>query len=282
MVIKQTNRLTQTEKLAVALLEDAAYKKNKLQNHAFLQNDINFDREIPCFFLGYVGERLVTFLAVFLPTRTEAELLAFTHPEFQNKGCFGLLFTEACRVLIALRIREVVFAVEPASKSAHAVLKTLGNTKLLRSEYRMVVSNLNRAPDPGGLQLFEVDSTNKELFRAALAAAFPEAENQENFYDSVLHSDLRRGYIVYRDRPVGVFNLELGEEHTFLYGVGIAPDFRGKGYGKQLMGHAMRQGLTLGKRIVLDVDSQNPIAFHLYQSCGFQIDFQVDYYGYRI
>lgn len=282
MTITKTNALTDGQKQEIQALENAAYKKYKLQNHAYLTNEINFDRKIPCFFLGHVGERLVAFLTTFLPTRQEGEIVAFTHPDFQRKGCFSQLLAEASRILILHRIRDVVFAVEPASKNGLAVLKTFGNVGCGRSEYRMSVSSLKNAPPYGDLQFFEVDISNQELFRTALAVVYPDNNDRDNFFDAVLHSDLRRGYIAYKDRPIGVFNIGMEQGDAFIYGVGVAKEFRGVGYGKELMGYAMHEGLRLAKKLVLDVDSDNPVAIHIYKKCGFKIDFQVNYYKYKI
>lgn len=281
MTIIKTNSLTTEQERDIALLEKAAYKKYKLGNSAFLSNDINFSRSIPCFFMGYVGERLAAFLTLFMPTKQEAEIVAFTHPDFWEKGCFGQLFDEAAVTLLKYGIKEVLFAVEPKSKNAQAVLKTLGCTDPEHSEYRMVVTSLDKAPDYSGVHFFEVDNSNKELFRAAIAAVYPDDKDMDNFYDAVVSSDTRHGYILYTDRPIGIFNIGT-EQGASLYGVGISPEFRGRGYGKKLMGYAMREGLSLSDKLTLDVDSDNPVAYALYLKCGFKTEFQVDYYRYRL
>lgn len=282
MKIIKTALLSPQQIAEIQALETAAYKRYKLENHAFLSNDINFNRELPCFFLGYVGERLVAFLTIFVPTRQEAEIQAFTHPDFQKKGCFDQLLEEALRLLKAARIPDLLFALEPASKNGLATLQTFPGNRWERSEYRMTVCSLKKAPDSSGLQLFEVDNSNRALFRDAINLVFPR-ENLDNYCDAVISSDFRHGYMVYKNGPVGVFNLstEHGGE-AMLYGVGIAEIHRGNGYGSALMGHAMRQGLRLADRITLDVDSDNPVALSLYKKCGFQVNFQVDYYRWPI
>lgn len=280
MDIIKTNILSESQQLEINKLQQAAYKKHGLMNSAWLSNEINYDRSIPCFFMGYVGERLVSFLSLFLPTRQEAEVVAFTHPDFQRKGCFSLLLEEAEAVLRRAKINTVVFAIETKSRSGMAVLKTFPGAKYDRSEYRMRADYRVKVPDSNGTRCFEVDQSNKELFRTALALVFPDSQDRNNFYDAVVNSDLRRGYIIYRDRPIGVFNIGIEDGDSFIYGVGIASEYRGMGYGKKLMGHAMREGLRFSKNLVLDVDSENPVALSLYKKCGFAIDFQVDYYRF--
>ncbi len=48
-----------------------------------------------------------------------------------------------------------------------------------------------------------------------------------------------------------------------------------------MVGFALNEGLKKPDKVVLDVDSENSTAFNLYKKCGFQIDFQVDYYRYE-
>lgn len=69
---------------------------------------------------------------------------------------------------------------------------------------------------------------------------------------------------------------------AYCYGVGIIKKYRGKGLGKQLMTFILDEGLKHTNKIVLDVDSSNPAAYNLYLKCGFEVDFQVDYYLYDL
>ncbi|HAR86062.1 MAG TPA: hypothetical protein DCR69_10055 [Clostridium sp.] len=120
------------------------------------------------------------------------------------------------------------------------------------------------------------------MFEKITREAFPDLEDSSNFIDTVIYSENRRGYIAYKEgAPVGVFDFNYEEGHAFLYGVAIAIPYRGKGFGKQLVGFALNEGLKKSDKVVLDVDSENPTAFNLYKKCGFQIDFQVDYYRYE-
>lgn len=274
--------LTQHQCDEVNELQRAAYRRYRLKNKVSTTNDINFDLSVPCFFLGYVGERLVAFLSLFIPTSDEAEVVAFTHPQFCDKGCFTLLFDEAKAVLRRNKIHNVLFAVEPRSRSGLAVLKTLGCFNPGHSEQRMLSSSPSLAPDCSRLQLFEVDNSNRTLFQQALLAVFNEKDNFNSFCNAVIYSDLRHGYIVYTDRPIGVFNLNIEDDIAFLYGVGIIEELRGKGYGGCLMGHAMREGFKYANRMALDVDIENKPAHNLYEKCGFKTDFRVDYYSMTI
>ncbi|MEG0541562.1 MAG: GNAT family N-acetyltransferase [Angelakisella sp.] len=282
MRIEKTNVLTMEQIKAVSDLEKAAFKKHRLENHAFLSNDINFDKRIPCFYMGYDGDRLVAFLSFFIPTQQEAEISAVTHPDFQRRGYFTELLNAAKSTLLAHKIKKILFVLEPKSKSGLGVLKTFQGNCFERSEYRMSLDNLDNVPSWDPLQFFEVDQSNKALFQEVLRQIHPDMEDQDNYVEAVVNSDTRKGYIAYRETPIGVFNINYEDGNAFLYGVGIAEKHRGNGFGKQLTGYAIAQGLKNAPKVVLDVDSDNPTAFHIYKKCGFQIDFQVDYYSYNL
>ena len=96
--------------------------------------------------------------------------------------------------------------------------------------------------------------------------------------EAVLTSELRRAYLIYdRKRPVGVFELADGDALT-LCGVAVAEEERGKGYGKAIVRAALNFAAEAGKRIELDVDSENPPALVLYRKFGFQPTFEVQYW----
>jgi L-phenylalanine/L-methionine N-acetyltransferase len=76
-------------------------------------------------------------------------------------------------------------------------------------------------------------------------------------------------------KDVGMFKL-IHEEHrnahnAYLGGVGIHPDFAGKGYGKKMFGEIIELGKEWGlKRIELSTATINEKALALYEKMGFE------------
>ncbi|WP_346915839.1 GNAT family N-acetyltransferase [Clostridium sp.] len=277
-----TNKLTENQITEILNLETVSFGEDALENHAFLSNEINFDKTVQCFYMGYENDVLVAFLTTFIPTSYEGEILAVTHPEYRGRGYFKKLFQCAKETLLSKGINKVLLVVEPKSRSGVEVLKSFKYSKLERSEYRMSYSGSKTLIEYPNLKFFQVNNENKEIFAKITREAFPDLEDSSNFIDTVIYSENRKGYISYREGvPVGVFDFNYEEGHAFLYGVAIAIPYRGKGFGKQLVGFALNEGLKKSDKVVLDVDSENPAAFNLYKKCGFQIDFQVDYYRYE-
>lgn len=287
--IEKASRLPEERKAEIRELERGVREEESLQNTAFLDNELNFDREAPCFYLGYEGDRLVSFLTVFFPDREDGEITAFTHPAYRRKGYFSVLLREAAEDLKKLGVGRAVLCLEAESESGGAVLERLPKPSFLRSEYRMLWGSAEVPPLREGLRVLPLSRQNRDEYYAIrvpvdLPGGEERAEASEEkgagFVDAVLASETRRGYLLYDgETPVGVFDLETEPSRLFLYGVAVAREYRGKGYGREIVRCALREGIKLGKPVVLDVDKDNAPALHLYRSCGFETLFRMDYYA---
>jgi ribosomal protein S18 acetylase RimI-like enzyme len=252
-----------------------------LQNEAFLSNELNFNKDLPCFFLGYENSELIAFLSAFIPMENEAEVVAFTHPAHRKLGHFTALLNKAVEMLKKAGIHKILFLLEPCSRSGESVLKKYSDIKWERTEYQLVHSG-NIPVLSNTLKLQSVNMENIELCIKLTDKIFNKPhEKNDNFVLNAINSPDREIFIAFKENePVGTFNLHYLNDTTFIYGFGIAPEYQGKGYGKQLLNHALNVGFTKSKKVTLDVDSDNPPAYKLYINSGFVIDFQVDYYCY--
>ncbi|MFA9464215.1 MAG: GNAT family N-acetyltransferase [Velocimicrobium sp.] len=281
MNIIKCNVLSENQRREIKELEESCFLLEKLQNHAFLSNEINFNQEFPCFYLGYEEDKLVAFLTTFIPTRTEAEILAVTHPEYRKQGKFHALLLAALEELKTVGTSHILFVVEAKSESGAQVIHSMGLDTIDHSEYRMKwdLHKDSLAKTKQTLSFELVTEENKNLLKQILMEAFEDAEDNDSFIDSVVDSNDRKGFLAFDDtKAVGSFSLNKEDGDCSIYGVSILKQYRGNGYGKQLVYKALEESKKLSNTLVLDVDSKNPVAFSLYQSCGFVITFQVDYY----
>lgn len=280
MNIVKTNSVTPGQEAEIRELETKSFAEEHLENRAFLSNDLNLDRSLPCFYLGYEGKTLTAFLTTFFPTREDGEINAFTHPDYRRQGRFTSLLQEAFRDLRDAGIGRAVFAVEPNSTSGMASLRSFPAVEWLRAEYRMVGEEENVPPMAEGRTVRPLEAATKTDYLAISEKAFAEEEEGETLADAIIESQTRQGFLLYdRGEAVGVFDFELDGERIFLFGVAVKEECRNRGYGREIVRYALREGRRLQKPVVLDVDSENPPALHLYRNCGFQTTFQVDYYA---
>ena len=284
MRIDKVNELTEEQKKQIEELESMCFEKEGLENHLFLSNEINYDRSIPVFYMAYEKDQLIGFLTIFIPTREEAEISAIVHPDYQRRGIFTELDQAARQVIAENNIDRILYSVETKSKNAQGVLKSWHISKIRRSEYRMKMSKEKILKDSetyqkdASFQLERVTESTIQKYLEISNKAFGEEEDI-GFADTLMNSNSRMGYAFFKDNEIiGTVAIGLEEKEPFIYGVAIDTRQRGNGYAKYLMEQACLIGIQHGDTLQLDVDSENPVAFHLYQNMGFEITFQVDYY----
>ncbi|MDU1909994.1 GNAT family N-acetyltransferase [Fusobacterium sp.] len=286
MKIEKINILTEEQKNKIINLQKICNKFENLKAEVFLSNEINFDKEIPCFFLCYEKEELIAFLTAFLPTKEEGEISAFTHPKYRKKGIFKKLFEESVEILRKNDIPKILFVTEPESKSSKEVLKRIGKIKLVRSEYTMsyLKESFQEENDNKRLKFETVTEKNKRIYSQMTEEIFEMPEGTSiNFVENVIKSVDRDAYIGYLNKEnIGIFNMNYIKDGVFLYGLGIRNFFKRKGYGKEIMNFALKKAFEKGSKALLDVDSDNVSAYSLYKKLGFVIEFQADYYEYYI
>jgi len=133
-------------------LEGICQSYDKTKGSAFLSNEINFSKEVNCFFLLYEEETLVSFLSMFIPTSKEAEVSAYTLPEKRKKGFFKILLESAINELRKYGVKEILFVHEPSSNDGMLALKKL-NVIYDFSEYLLVYSQDEFIKRDGKLKL---------------------------------------------------------------------------------------------------------------------------------
>jgi ribosomal protein S18 acetylase RimI-like enzyme len=138
-------------------------------------------------------------------------------------------------------------------------------------------------------QIVPITEEHISGFRAAVDAvarerrylAFLEAPPLENVTRFVLNN-IEHGYpqfvVVSADIVVGWCDVRPNRtrviySHCGTLGVGLLPDFRGKGIGRKLMGQTIHAAFAFGlTRIELTVREENVNAIALYKSLGFEIE----------
>lgn len=285
MYIAETAVLTPRQTEQVQALQQAAYAPEGLENAAWLSNELNFDRAMPCFYLAWEQDAPapqdapVAFLTLFLPTREQAEVVAFTHPAHRRAGYFKALCARAAARCREAGIPEFLFAVEPRSVGGCAALAAMPGCVWSHSEYRMEYTG----PAPASaerLALRRVNADGAAQYRAFLEQEMGETD-VDNYVAAALENPERAAYLVLLDgAPAGMFHINLGElpGRAFLYGVGVAPGLRGRGLGQELMALALAEARAVRDIVVLDVDSGNASAYHIYKKLGFCVTFGVDYH----
>lgn len=284
MNIIKTTSLNDLQKKDIFQLEEVCKIHDKLQGNIFLSNAINFNREINCFYMLYEEQKMISFMAIFMPTQKEAEISAYTLPEHRQQGCFRSLLHEVINELKKYSINNILFVQEPASADAKLVCDRL-DAKYEYSEYLL---SYNGEPN---FIIKNEQITLKQYSNECI-------EDIAQIYVDVFQEDPKEAYsmvkklieskdiitcIAYLNgKMIGVCNVNTESDEVSIFGFGIATIYQGNGYGKKVLCLLLERLSNMKKSsITLEVSSVNNIAFNLYRKCGFEIKTQYDYYRYQ-
>lgn len=93
----------------------------------------------------------------------------------------------------------------------------------------------------------------------------------------------KRGMVIYiaevDNKIIGKIHLEVGNAVSGIYGFGVLPEYRRKGYGREILMKAIEKLKEYNSNeIMLQVAVKNKNALDLYISCGFEETSTMDYY----
>lgn len=215
------------------------------------------------------------------------ELTGLVLPEYRRKGIFRQLF-EAAYAEAQRRAATNLLLVNYRALSVGAeVSKALGAI-YDSSEYHMEAQAAEMPPLPEvKLQLVTVEQKDLPELARLLTVAFGEGKggDVEELAEELKHANTKYWLAVVDGKAIGQIGalLEPSGEEVYIRGVGITPEHRSKGYGRQMLAAVLQLELAAGFRhFSLDVVTENENALSLYQSCGFRQTNVYDYYAVEL
>lgn len=244
-------------------------------------DDFNKDSDINAFLL-YDNNTLLSAITLFAPRKSEAELSAFTLPEFRRKGLFSKLLNEVKIELTARGIPDLLFVCDKSSRDGRNVVDHF-NANYEYSEYFMKL-NPQKVPDfkmDTGLQIREAMLDDKPAFVVINMLSFNETkEETEKFINDIFLSDRRIFHtLLFHNKIIGMIGIYIEEKRYYICGFCIDPEYRNRGLGRQALNYTVKKCCNMRpeKEIVLEVRVDNMNALSLYKEAGFQIITAYDY-----
>ncbi|MBE3559637.1 MAG: GNAT family N-acetyltransferase [Ktedonobacteraceae bacterium] len=239
-------------------------------------------------FLFYRDDQLVGCLILgSWEMEKKEQVLGAVHPDYRRQGIFRTLFETASRECVDLGVKWLVLESERASSAGKATALALG-ARYDSSEHVMELGEFQERYtfDPG-LYFQEADAGDVEALVAIQSKSFamPE-ERARRSVTYFLRNPRSRFYLAtFGERrlgcrePVGMLRVNETDEAVGIYVFAILPDYRGHGFGRQMLEETIRTiRARTQKPIRLDVDVNNAAALALYRSCGLQVIATCDYY----
>ncbi|MGT2743183.1 GNAT family N-acetyltransferase [Streptococcus plurextorum] len=280
-MITATNTLNAQQLAAVKDLIKTVQTHDGTYRTPYLSNMLNFDPEMPAFFLAYQGEQLVGLLTVYADDE-DVELAILVHPDHRRQGLARKLYAcyqaETANYPIASETfqTERVFLVKhPDLATAWSLVENTDTETWMgrerepyqfsqQAELTVSLAQAHHADDIARFQAQVFDSDYQVALRYAREAI---ADT-----DSLLYLLENSGAVI------GSCTVDISTDVNYLYGLAIAPDHQQKGYGTYLVKSVVNDLIRKNdKPFQIAVEDDNHVAKRLYENIGFTKQTQVVY-----
>lgn len=279
--IYASNKLTETQLKQVHEIEQVCRSFDNTKGSISLAQELNFYKEMNCLYMAYDGEALIGVLAVFAPIKDEAEISALIQPKCRRKGLFTRLLSEALVELKRFGIKELYFVHDTGSAAGKGMIERWGIDPD-HSEYLLVYDeDFNIGQCKTNLHIKQTGQEDlAEMTKLSLGVFGGNEEEWIRLHQKSLDSSNILCYIPYcQGKQIGIGSVNITEQGLFIFGFGILPTHRRKGYGRAFLSSMVDELQSkFDDGILLEVDSENNSAFMLYTTSGFKKQVQFDYY----
>lgn len=281
-MIRATNQLTEKERKAAKALIASCQAYDQTFREPYLSNMLNFNPNMPAFFLYYQEGELLGLLTVYADDE-DVEVSILVDPSHRRQGIARATYRSFEKELASYLIRSVTFQTERVFLDQHPDLAShwglvedeetetwLGRDRTSyaldsRSDVKVVLADPYYLDEIAQLhhQAFSDAEETLEVSRRYITEALEDS-------DSLLYILLKEGQVI------GVCTVDLSGNSNYLYGLAVAEAYRGQGYGSYLAKSVVNQLIEQNdKSFQIAVEDSNVGAKRLYEKIGFVKQTQV-------
>jgi ribosomal protein S18 acetylase RimI-like enzyme len=272
--------------------QDAQALRALVNSHDGLVLKIGLDggpaspEQAPTKFLVYEGSTLVGYCGVDVHGGGEPEICGMVHPDYRRRGIGRALLARAVEASKQYGAEKLLVIVEENSAAGKPFVQQAGGTYQFGENRMQLVlgktTNQKRhaTSDDSAIHIRAAGPEALDTLVRVTAAVFGDPEEQVRLWMSETVTDPTvRCYIGEQNaETVGVARIYFNDGMVGIYGFGVVPELRGRGYGRQLLQNILDQLQAEGhEQIILEVETENRPAVNLYLSCGFE---NLTTYGY--
>ena len=288
-MIQATNTLNDHQLLEAKALIATCQNYDGTYRDPYLSNMLNFDPNMPAFFLYYEKGELVGLLTVYADD-PDVEVAILVHPNHRRQGIARALYRSFEKETASYPIESVTFQTERVFLERHPDF--VDNWGLVEDEETETWLGKDRRPYPlatvSNLDVLLADSSYQDQISQLKFQAFSEEHESKEVVDRYVAKALKdpesRLYILLKNgQVIGTCTVDLSSNTNYLYGLAIAELERGQGYGSYLAKSLVNQLIEQNdKEFQIAVEDSNVGAKRLYEKIGFVKQTQVVYLNPKV
>ena len=283
-MIQATDTLNDHQLLEAKALIATCQNNDGTFRDPYLSNMLNFDPNMPAFFLYYEKGELVGLLTVYADD-PDVEVAILVHPNHRHQGIARALYRSFETETGSYPIESVTFQTERVFLERHPEFAS--NWGLVEDEETETWLGKDRRPYPlatvSNLEVVLADRSYQEQISQLKFQAFSEEHESKEVVDRYVAKALKdpesRLYILLKNgQVIGTCTVDLSSNTNYFYGLAISELERGKGYGSYLAKSLVNQLIEQNdKEFQIAVEDSNVGAKRLYEKIDFVKQTQVVY-----
>ena len=283
-MIQARNKLSQEELSEAKKLINCCQAYDGTYRDPYLSNMLNFNPDMPAFFLYYEKGELVGLLTVYADDQ-DVEVAILVHPNHRRQGIARALYRSFQKETASYPIESVTFQTERVFLERHPDF--VNNWGLVEDEETETWLGKDRRPYPlatvSNLDVLLADRSYQDQISQLKFQAFSEEHESKEVVDRYVAKALKdpesRLYILLKNgQVIGTCTVDLSSNTNYLYGLAIAELERGQGYGSYLAKSLVNKLIEQNdKEFQIAVEDSNVGAKRLYEKIGFVKQTQVVY-----
>ena len=283
-MIQARNMLSQEELSEAKKLINCCQAYDGTYRDPYLSNMLNFNPDMPAFFLYYEKGELVGLLTVYADDQ-DVEVAILVHPNHRRQGIARALYRSFQKETASYPIESVTFQTERVFLERHPDF--VNNWGLVEDKETETWLGKDRRPYPlatvSNLDVLLADRSYQDQISQLKFQAFLEEHESKEVVDRYVAKALKdpesRLYILLKNgQVIGTCTVDLSSNTNYLYGLAIVELERGKGYGSYLAKSLVNKLIEQNdKEFQIAVEDNNVGAKRLYEKIGFVKQTQVVY-----
>lgn len=234
-------------------------------------------------FMYFNNDELIGYLGICDFGGEEIEVNGMVHPEYRMMGVFKKLFSLAHDEWKKRKSSSMLLLSDHDSSAGIEFIKTVCDV-YAHSEYDMLLNN----------HKFQGNNYNRLKLRKVTKDDASEISRQNSIYfnmEFIEEDNIETDGGIYKnitymaenkDGAIGKVRIEINNKQGGIYGLGVLPEYRGLGYGREILSLAIEELMkNNAESIFLQVLTDNKNALNLYKSCGFEERYTMDYFIIR-